>query len=125
MSKKINIQDKAGKWEGLWYHPESHSYTSSVFNVNSLRDYKGNFQIIARKNRLHKDGDNKPNMIFMVCGSDYANAKDLEFEEMDNEPPKEERKERLYTEDEVYQIIHGMEEYYGLSYGNNLIEDYI
>lgn len=121
MAKKINIQDRVGKWEGLWYHPESHSYTSSVFNVNSLRDYKGNFQIIARRNRLHKDGDNKPNMIFMVCGSDYPNTKDLEFEEPIEESPKE----RLYTEDEVYKIIHGMEEYYGLSYGNNLIEDYI
>ena len=38
---------------------------------------------------------------------------------------EDERLERLYTEEEVYQIIHGMQSYHGLPYGDDLIEDFI
>ena len=32
---------------------------------------------------------------------------------------------KLYTEEEVYRIIHGMENYHGLPYGDDLISDFI
>lgn len=32
---------------------------------------------------------------------------------------------QIYTEQDVYTVIHGMENEYGLSYGNDLISDYI
>ena len=40
-------------------------------------------------------------------------------------PVEEERTEEMYTRDDVYKIIHGIETEYGLTYGNNLIEDYL
>lgn len=36
-----------------------------------------------------------------------------------------EPEKKLYTEEQVYRIIHGMEEYHGLPYGDDLISDFI
>ncbi|MBQ7990829.1 MAG: hypothetical protein IJ251_07260 [Oscillospiraceae bacterium] len=106
------------EWEGLWYHPEYHSYSSVVINLSLLRKFKGNVRIIARKNRYHISGENTPNMQFMICDTDYPAAKYPELFE-DEEPeisddyiksiPSETRpgERKWYTEEEVYECIRG------------------
>ena len=115
----IRINEKhRTEWEGLWYRPEYHSYTSVVINLSQLREFKGDVRVIARKNRHHKNGENTPNMQFMICDTDYPATKYLElFEDEESEIsddyiksiPSETRlgERKWYTEEEVYECIRG------------------
>jgi hypothetical protein len=47
------------------------------------------------------------------------------IEDDEDDYPKDKDGNRLFTEEEVWRVIHGMEIEYGLSYGNDLISDYV
>lgn len=125
MGKLEPFDGKQTKWQGLWWHPEINAFTSAVLDLADLRKFKGKIRIQIRKNRFFDNGKNgRPNYNFVIRDANSAAFIPMEIEEDDACSPIEES-ERLYTEDEVYRIIHGMEEEYGLSYGNNLISDYV
>lgn len=39
MGKCISFADKQTNWEGLWYHPENHNYTSATLNLKALKEF--------------------------------------------------------------------------------------
>lgn len=59
-------------YEGLWYRPESHLYMSKVFNLAALREYKGGFKVIVRKNKYYKKDTDRPNLVFSIVSVDEA-----------------------------------------------------
>lgn len=69
MAKRVNIRDFTTDYEALWYNPECHRYSSRVFSVSDLRDYKGNVRFVMVKNRAHKSGDNRPSFLFSIRGT--------------------------------------------------------
>lgn len=118
MGKLEPIEGKQTKWEGLWWHPEYNGFSSAAFSIADLRKFKGNVRLYVRKNKLYNGGENgRPNYCFTLKDANAEIFKSIEVEECESE--------RLYTEGEVYQVIHGMEREYGLEYGNNLISDYV
>ena len=136
MAEKINISNKETSYQGLWYNNRDHRYTSAVIDGSSLSNLKGKFRIVMYKNRFHKDGDNRPNYNIKFCGSDVDDilAEKMSFgvciaDTNDDEELirmiEEYTGKRMFSEEEVYKIIHGMQTEYGLKYGNDLIEDYI
>lgn len=127
MKKLEPFDSKQTKWLGLWWHPEYNGFSSSALNLSVLKQFKGTVRLYVRKNRYFNKGENgRPNYVFCIkdAKSDEPYTMEIETEE-ENDVQTDKNGNRLYTEDEVYQVIHGMENYYGLSYGNNLIEDYI
>ena len=62
-----SFNQKRTNWEGLWYDETSHSYKSTIINLEKLKEFKGGIRIIARKNKYYEKGSNKPNMIFMIA----------------------------------------------------------
>lgn len=119
------IDKKQTNWLGLWWHPEYNSYSSSVIDLSKLRKFKGKVRMLVRKNKFYNNGvNNRPNYTFCLKDADSEMFQTIEIEE-DDDIQNEEDIRRLYTEEEVYQIIHGMESYYGLSYGDNLISDFL
>lgn len=61
---------KQTTWEGLWYHPETHGYTSSVINLASLKQFKGTVRLYVRKNKYYNNGENgRPNYVFCIKDS--------------------------------------------------------
>lgn len=64
-------------WEGLWYHPESHNYTSAAINLSQLKKFKGSVRLIMIKNRSKKSA-NAPNYLFRVQDAQAdANANEI------------------------------------------------
>ena len=84
-------------WEGLWYHPESHSYSSAVLNLAALKDFKGCCRMKVIKNRFKKKGDNKPNYLFTIASVD-KDADDIQPVGIKND-------EEMFTYSEVYRLI--------------------
>ena len=136
MAEKLNINNRETDFQGLWYQKDEHRYTSAVIDAASLKNLKGNFKIVMYKNKFHVDGDNKPqyNIKFRGIDADNICINKLKFiNEICNiddditliEAIKEYTGKRVYTEDEVYRIIHGMQIEYGLNYGNDIISDFI
>ena len=122
MAKLETFDNKQTKWEGLWWHGEYNGFSSATIDLSALKQFKGKVRIYVRKNKFYENGKNgRPNYFFCIKDSkaDVFHLLEIEDEENENET------ERLYTEEEVYQVIHGMESEYGLSYGNNLISDYL
>lgn len=117
---------KQTKWEGLWYHPEYGGFSSAAFSLSDLREFKGPVRLYVKKNRFFNGGENsRPNYHFTIKDANSQTFHALEVEDENEEIYTDRDGNRLYTEEEVYTIIHGMENEYGLSYGNDLIEDYI
>lgn len=80
-------------WEGLWYHPEFHNYTSATLNLKALKDFKGTCRIRMFKNRRRSQGDTQPTYLFTIS------ATDLDPDEIDETEVREvERKEYTYSE---------------------------
>lgn len=136
MAEKINISNRETSFQGLWYNSIDHRYTSAVILGSSLTNLKGCFRIVMYKNRFHKGNDNRPNYNLKFCGidADDASAEKIEFGNkicgIDDSRElirtiKEYTGIRMFSEEEVYKIIHGMQSEYGLSYGNDRIDDYI
>ena len=112
-------------WEGLWWHPEYNGFSSAVIDLSTLKKFKGKVRLYVRKNQFYNGGENgRPNYHFCIKDAESEVFRILEVEE-DDDTPRDKDGNRLYTEDEVYAVIHGMESEYGLSYGNDLISDYI
>lgn len=68
-------------WEGLWYHPESNVYSSKVFSLATLREFKGNVQIIVIKNKYYKKGTNRPSFEFLIQDSSWSKSQEFELSE--------------------------------------------
>ena len=119
------FDNMATNWEGLWWHPEYNGYSSAVIDLSVLKKFKGKVRLYVRKNKYYNNGENgRPNYNFCIKDAESEVFRTVDVEE-DDDTPRDRSGNRLYTEDEVYQVIHGMESEYGLSYGNNLISDYI
>lgn len=136
MAETINIANRETNFQGLWYHKDEHRYTSAVILGSSLKNLKGKFRIVMYKNKYHNEGDNRPSYNIKFCGVDAddicenkiefgAAICDIDDDETLIQIIKEYTGKRLYTKDEVYKVIHGMEEEYELSYDNDLISDYV
>lgn len=129
MGKLEPIDGKQTKWAGLWWHPEYNGYSSTVLSLADIRKFKGNVRLYVRKNKFYNGGENgRPNYCFTLkdANAEVFNLLEVdEDEEQDDDVYRDKDGNRLYTEDEVWQVIHGMEREYGLSYGNNLISDYV
>ncbi len=103
------------KWLGLWQQERQGFYAGQVIKKGDIPKYT---RLVMRFNKFYEAGSNKPRFVYCFADSTGYEDKCVPVE-------WEEDGERLYTEDEVYRIIHGMEEEHGLSYGDDLIEDYI
>ena len=127
MGKLEPFDAKMTKWTGLWWHPEINAFTSGVINLSDLRKFKGNVRLQVRKNKFYNNGENgRPNYCFTIRDAKSEVFHELEVVD-DEQPdyPTDKDGNRLYTEDEMWRVIHGMEIEHGLSYGDNLISDYI
>ena len=70
MGKLEPFDNKRTQWSGLWYHNDSHCFTSSTFSLADIRKFKGNIRLVVRKNRYYNDGENnRPNYVFMLIDS--------------------------------------------------------
>lgn len=126
--KLESIEKKQTNWLGLWWHPEYNGFSSEAIDLAQLRKFKGKVRLYVRKNKFYNNGENgRPNYNFCLKDADAEVFQLFEVVDSDDEDdvPRDREGNRLYTEDEVYQIIHGMESEYGLSYGENLIGDYL
>ena len=123
------IEGKQTKWVGLWWHPEYNGYSSPVLSIADLRKFKGKVRLYIRKNKFFNKGENgRPNYCFTLRDAESEVFRLLEIEdieESESDHYTDNDGNRLYTKEEVWQVIHGMEIEYGLEYGNNLIEDYV
>lgn len=127
MGKLEPFDAKMTKWMGLWWHSEINAFTSGVFSIAELRKFKGNVRLQIRKNKFFNGGENgRPNYCFTIrdAKSDVFQKTEI-IDNEQQEYPTDKDGNRLYTEDEVWRVIHGMEREHGLSYGDNLISDYI
>ena len=126
MAKLETFDNKQTKWEGLWWHGEYNSFSSAAIDLSALKQFKGKVRLYVRKNKFYENGKNgRPNYFFCIKDSKADASRLLEIEDDEDEDEDEDEAERLYTAEEVYRVIHGMESEYGLSYGNNLISDYL
>lgn len=114
---------KTTEWIGLWYHPETHSYTSAAFNLAALKKFKGTVRLFVRKNKFYNNGENgRPNYQFCIRDAKADTEIALEVEDIE-----EEETERLYTEEEVRACIRGacLDGQSGYYPGDLLISDYV
>lgn len=128
MGKLEPFDMKMTKWMGLWWHPEINAFTSGVLSLSDLRKFKGNVRLQVRKNKFFNNGEgNRPNYCFTIRDAKSEVFHDVEIVDDEEQPdyPTDKDGNRLYTEDEVWRVIHGMEVEHGLSYGDNLISDYL
>lgn len=109
----------ATKWLGLCGQERQGYYAGQVIKKADIPAYT---RIVLRYNKYYENGSNRPRFIFCFADSEGYKERCIPLELVDD---KEDDEERMYTTDEVYKVIHGMETYYGLPYGDNLIEDFI
>ena len=102
------------KWLGLWKQERKGIYAGQVIKKSDIPKYT---RIVLRQNKFYEKDSNRPRFVYCFADSEGYEAMCV--------PVETKETERLYTKDEVYRIIHGIEEEYGLSWGNNLIEDYL
>lgn len=121
MGRLEPIDGKCSTWEGLWWHPETNSFTSASLSLSDLRKYKGAVRLIVRKNKYYNGGENgRPNYKF--CLRDVArDGKQWPVADIDEEG------ERLYTREEVETVKYGacLDGQRGFDPGDLLIEDYV
>lgn len=74
------------RWEGLWYHPENHNYTSAALNLASLKGFKGKCRIRMFKNR--RKGDGQPTYLFTISSltEDDSDVEEIEVKYNEHEP---------------------------------------
>lgn len=132
MGKLEPFENHRTNWMGLWYHADTHKYSSATLNLADLRKFKGNFKMLVCKNRNYVDGGNRPNYVFCLCDSNYdtVNPKGFEVQEIQIDCETEYQTsdgERLYTRDEVMRCINGAirDARNGYDVGDVIVEDYI
>ena len=112
MGKLAPIDGKQTTWQGLWWHPEYNGFSSSVLSLADIRKFKGHVRLYVRKNKFFEGGKNgRPNYNFCLkdANSDIFQNWEIEDDiEDDDDTPRDEDGERLYTEDEVRTIINGV-----------------
>ena len=102
------------KWGGLWEQKRKGMFAGKVI---AKKDIPAHTRIILMKNRFYEKDSDKPRFIYCFADSEGYKSKCVHVEI--------EESERLFTEDDVYRIIHGIENEYGLPYGEILIGDYL
>ncbi len=119
------------KWLGLWHQPCKGYYAGQVIKKSDIPAYT---RIVMRVNKFYhaNDDTNRPRFVFCFADSKAFRDKCVPLELADDDFCNRyeggyftEEGDRLYTAEDVYDIIHGMEEEHGLSYGDDLIEDFI
>ena len=111
---------KTTPWLGLWYHQDSHSFSSEVINLAALREFKGNVRLYMRKNKFWTKDSNRPNYVFSICDANSQRfVQDIEVidDEWDREPYSklyqrqdgyfDEEGNRYFSREEVRTIING------------------
>lgn len=124
MGRLEPIDGKMSSWEGLWWHPEINAFTSAAIKLSDLRKYKGAVRLYVRKNKFFANGTNgRPNYHFSLRALDVDTAKVLEIEDEESE---EQDGERLFTYDEVQEIINKVACYVGgeREFGEHLVSDF-
>ena len=71
------------RWEGLWYHPENHNYTSAALNLASLKGFKGTCRLRMYKN--FKKGDTQPTYLFTISSTSEDDVEKLEIRHSEHE----------------------------------------
>ena len=90
MSERMEkFSDCHTRWEGLWYHPESHNYTSAALNLASLKGFKGTCRLRMYKNL--KKGDNQPTYLFTISSTSEDEVEELEIQRNEHEPSLEDK----------------------------------
>ena len=117
MGKLETFDGRQTTWEGLWWHPEYNGYSSGAIDLSELRKFKGKVRLYVRKNKFYENGSNRPNYCFCLKDSNSPTfteiGVDFDTTEVDGHPYKEdgcyytEDGDRLYTESEVIDCIHG------------------
>lgn len=116
------------KWQGLWAQERQGFYAGQVIKKGDIPKYT---RIVLRYNKFYEKGSNRPKFVYCFADSDGYEDKCVPIEMSEKKPYVDGGVyytgdgERLYTEAEVYQVIHGMQSYHGLSYGDDLISDFI
>ena len=128
------IDGKQTNWGGLWYHPDTYSFSSQAIDLSELRKFKGNVTLVVRKNRFYNNGENgRPNYVFLLRDAKTNKAIEMTVEngglpyKDKNGDYFDENGERLYTYAEVEHVMrecaidirNGIDEY------DCLVEDYI
>lgn len=75
---KVDFANARTEWQGLWYHPEYHNYSSAFLNLKALKDFKGTCQVRMFKNRQKRKGDNRPTYLFTICSKDAFEGVNVE-----------------------------------------------
>ena len=130
MSNLEPFEQKRTKWQGLWYNPSNYTFTSTTLDLADLRKFKGKIRLIVRKNKFYDKDLNRPNYIFMLIDSKCEKFNPFEIEQIDEgwadcyQTPEG---ERLYTEDEVKQVMRGAcrDGHNGYDEYDLLISDYV
>lgn len=131
MAKLEPYDNKKTKWLGLWYHKDMYAFTSPALDLADLRKFKGAVRLIVKKNKFYNNGENgRPNYVFMLCDSKCEKYIPFEVEEIQEGWEKQYQTgegERLYTHDEVRQVISGVirDVHCGYDEGDLIPEDYV
>lgn len=129
---------KTTGWIGIWYHPESNSYSSAALNLKVFKDFKGTVRFYLRKNRFYQKGTNRPNFVLAISDS-KAERFIQQIEVIDDEWDREEWRKlytrngsyfddgnnRFYSEDEVRTIIDGVIRDVQNGYTDLIADDYV
>lgn len=129
---------KTTGWIGLWYHNDSHSWSSAALNLSILKDFKGTVRIYMRKNKFYEKNSNRPNYILAISDS-KAERFVQNLEVIDDEWDWEEwsklynrdgayfdeKGNRFYSEDEAQTIINGVISDVKCGYTDLIPEDYV
>lgn len=116
------------KWQGLWAQERQGFYAGQVIKKGDIPKYT---RIVLRYNKFYEKDSSRPRFVYCFADSEGYEDKCVPIETAEGKPYKDddiyytEEGERLYTEEELYQVIHGMQSYHGLPYGDDLISDFI
>lgn len=116
------------KWLGLWAQERQGFYAGQVIKKSDIPKHT---RLVLRYNKFYEKDGNRPRFVYCFADSEGYESKCVPIELEEGAPYKKdgdyytEDGERLYTEFEVYQVIHGMQIDHGLSYGDDLISDFI
>lgn len=126
MGKLEPFEGKTTSWCGLWWHPEYCGFSSEAISLADIKKFKGKVRLYVRKNKFYNKGENgRPNYCF--CLKD-ANAEVFHLLEVKNDKDLQEteRDERLFTYDEVQEIVNRVACYVGGDgcYGMYMVSDF-
>lgn len=114
------IDGKQTKWEGLWWHPDFHNYSSACLKLSDLRKFKGKVRLYVRKNRYYNGGENgRPNYHFCIKAVESDQFHEIELEDAEQDGVIFTKKELQHIIDLVACEVGGEGEF-----GEHIVEDY-